>query len=190
MSLLPVTSYGINTAVGLNAAIERERFGIECDKLWFVWGEGMKFGWINLLGGVFVILLLIPNIVYAIKNRDQKNLCDNKAMNAIEQIGRYACIVLMWFPLFVWEFGFGSVFKMVLYVAGNVALMTAYWILFAVYMRRKTYALALALAIIPSCIFLFSGVLLRHWSLVCFAVLFAVGHIYVTIKNAEKEYVQ
>ena len=49
----------------------------------------MEFGWINLFGAGFVILLLIPNIVYALKNRGEKNLCDDRAMNLLEQIGRY-----------------------------------------------------------------------------------------------------
>lgn len=144
----------------------------------------MKFGWINVFGVISVILMLIPNIVYAIKNKNEKNLCTNRFMNAIEQIGRYACIVLMWLPLIVWKFGFASVFEMVLYLVCNGTLLAAYWISFAVYMKRKTVRFALVLAILPSCIFLLSGILLRHWLLVGFAVLFATGHIYVTYKNA------
>ncbi len=68
----------------------------------------MKFGWINAAGAIFVILMLVPNIFYAIKNRGEKNLCENRFMNLIEQVGRYACIVLMWLPLLVWEFGFAG----------------------------------------------------------------------------------
>ena len=49
----------------------------------------MEFGWINVFGAVFVILMLIPNIVYAIKNTGERNLCKNLFMNLIEQIGRY-----------------------------------------------------------------------------------------------------
>ena len=144
----------------------------------------MKFGWINIFGAIIVILMLIPNIVYAIKNKGEKNLCTNRFMNVIEQIGRYACIVLMWLPLAVWKFGFSSVLEMVLYMACNGMLLTAYWLSFAVYMKRRSVPLALVLAILPACIFLLSGILLRHWLLVGFAVLFAVGHIYVTYHNA------
>ena len=54
-------------------------------------------------------------------------------------------------------------------------------------MKRRTRGLAPALAIIPACIFLLSGALLKHWLLVGFAVLFATGHIYVTAKNRELE---
>ena len=147
----------------------------------------MKFGWINVFGAVVVVLMLIPNIVYAIKNKDEKNLCTNKVMNLIEQIGRYACIVLMWLPLLVWKFGFQSAFEMLLYLFGNGALLLAYWIVFFRHIRKRSAAKALTLAVLPSCIFLMSGILLRHWLLAGFAVLFAVGHIYVTLKNAQAQ---
>ena len=147
----------------------------------------MKFGWINLFGGVIVILLLIPNIVYAVKNRGAKNRCAGKLVNVLEQIGRYACIVLMWLPLVVWKFGFASFFGFALYLAGNGVLLAVYWILFARYLKRKSKGLAVALAILPACIFLLSGVLLRHWLLVGFAILFAAAHLYVTLRNADPD---
>lgn len=143
----------------------------------------MRFGWINIFGAAIVLIMMIPNVVYVIKNKDEKNLCKNKFMNIIEQIGRYACISLMWLPLLVWEFGFATVTHMVIYVAGNAALLTAYVIIFAIYIKKRNARLALALAILPSAIFLMSGILLCHWLLVGFAVLFAVGHVYVTVKN-------
>ncbi len=147
----------------------------------------MTFGWINVFGAVIVILMLIPNIVYALRNRDGKNLCANRVMNVTEQVGRYACIVLMWLPLLVWKFGFQSVFEMLLYLFGNGALLLAYWIVFFRHMRKRSAAKALTLAVLPSCIFLMSGILLRHWLLAGFAVLFAIGHIYVTLKNAQAQ---
>lgn len=143
----------------------------------------MKFGWINVFGAGFVVLLLIPNTVYAIRHKGEKNRCTNPVMNALEQIGRYACIVLMWLPLLVWKFGFASTGAMILYLAGNGALLAAYWIAFALYGKEKTAGRALAAAILPACIFLWSGLLLRHWLLAGFAVLFGVGHVYVTLKN-------
>ena len=144
----------------------------------------MEFGWINVFGAVIVVLMLIPNIVYAIKNKGEKNLCTNRFMNVVEQVGRYACIVLMWLPLLVWKFGFASVLDMMLYMACNGLLLAAYWIVFAFYMKHRTVRLAIVLAVLPSCIFLLSGILLQHWLLVAFAILFAIGHIYVTYKNA------
>lgn len=144
----------------------------------------MEFGWINLFGAVIVGLMLVPNIVYALRRRDQQNRCESRVMNVLEQVGRYGSIALMWLPLPVWKFGFRSVAEMVLYLGGNGLLLAAYWLVYARYFRERTLGRALALAIIPSCIFLMSGLLLRHWLLVGFALLFAVGHIYVTVKNA------
>lgn len=143
----------------------------------------MEFGWINVFGAGIVLLLLIPNIVYAIRSKGEANGCTNRLMNALEQIGRYACIVLMWLPLLVGKFGFADILGLLLYLAGNGVLLAAYWLVFAAYMKRKTAGRALALAILPACIFLLSGLLLRHWLLVGFALLFAVGHIYVTRQN-------
>ena len=143
----------------------------------------MEFGWINVFGAVIVVLMLIPDIVYAVRNRGEKNLCTNQVMNTAELIGRYCCMVLMFRPLLVWKFGFASVLEMLLYIGGNAALLAAYWISFAVYGKRRTVRLALALAVLPACIFLISGILLRHWLLVGFAVLFTIGHTYVTYVN-------
>ncbi len=148
----------------------------------------MKFGWINVFGAVIVILMLIPNIVYAVRNKDEKNNCTNRFMNGIEQTGRYAGIVLMWLPLLVWKFGFSSVFEMLLYFVGNGCLLAAYWIVFARYLKRKTPKRALVLAVLPACMFLLSGLLLRHWLLAGFAVLFGISHTYVTQKNIENLY--
>lgn len=145
----------------------------------------MTFGWINLFGGIIVVLMLVPNLVYALRNRDERNRCTNRFMNVVEQAGRYGCILLMWLPLLVWKFGFRSVEEMLLYFGGNVALLLGYWLVYARYLRERTARRALALAILPSCIFLLSGLLLRHWLLVGCALLFAAGHIYVTWQNIE-----
>ena len=144
----------------------------------------MEFGWINVFGAAIVILMLIPNIIYALKHRDEKNLCDNRFMIILEQVGRYACIILMWLPLLVWKFGFTDIAGMILYLAGNAVMLVAYWIIFAGYMKEKHSRSALILAILPTCIFLLSGLVLRHWLLVAFAIIFGIGHIYVTRKNA------
>ena len=145
----------------------------------------MYFGWINVFGASIVVLMLIPNILYAVKNKGEKNKCNSVCMNTLEQIGRYSCIILMWLPLGVRKFGFGSVAGMLLYLAGNGILLLAYWTVFMRHLKDKTAKRALLLAVLPACIFFWSGVLLRHWLLAGAAVLFATGHIYVTMKNVE-----
>ena len=104
-------------------------------------------------------------------------------MNIIEQFGRYGCFILMWLPLFVWKFGFGSVAEMFIYMIGNLALLLAYLIIWIFYFRRQSVGKALALAILPTLIFFLSGLTLRHWVLVILSVMFGIGHIYVTWQN-------
>lgn len=143
----------------------------------------MSFGWINVFGAIIVVLMLVPNVVYALKNRGEENRCTDRWMNLLEQIGRYGCITFMWFPLLVGKFSFRSVPEMTLYLGGNGALLAVYWFVYARYLRERTRRRALTLAVVPACIFLMSGLLLRHWLLVVFALFFAVGHIYVTTQN-------
>ena len=143
----------------------------------------MSFGWINVFGAIIVVLMLVPNVVYALKNRGEENRCTNRWMNLLEQIGRYGCITFMWFPLLVGKLSFRSVPEMTLYLGGNGALLAVYWFVYARYLRERTRQRAFTLAVVPACIFLMSGLLLRHWLLVVFALFFAVGHIYVTTQN-------
>ena len=145
----------------------------------------MEFGWINLFGAIIVILMMIPNVVYAIRNKDEKNHCENKTMNLIEQIGRYACIVLMWLPLLVCKFNFSSLLGFLIYLIGNSTLLLVYIFEFLLYLKEKTYRRAMILAVLPACIFSLSGLILHHWLLVSFSIVFAVGHIYVTKKNID-----
>lgn len=69
----------------------------------------LGLNWLNLFGLIFVVLLLIPNIIYALKAKNQQNKCTNKFMNIMEQISRYGCMILMVFHFGIAEFGFPSV---------------------------------------------------------------------------------
>lgn len=139
--------------------------------------------WLNLLGLLYIVLLMIPNIIYAILEKDQKNLCTNRFMNVLEQIGRYGCMFFMIFNIGILEFDYGSIIMFLIYFIGNLALMMAYWIIWAHYFKKKTYTRQIALAVIPSAMFLLSGITMRHYLLVLFGIIFAMGHLYVTNKN-------
>lgn len=139
--------------------------------------------WLNVFGLILVILILIPNIIYAIKFKDVKNKCTNKFMNILEQVGRYACMIFMVFNVGLTKFGFASVGEFLIYFFGNTILLVAYWIVWILFFIKQSSWKSMALAIIPVCIFLICGVTLRHVLLIISAVVFAVGHIYVTRKN-------
>lgn len=142
-----------------------------------------NFSWLNLWGLILVVLLLIPNILYAIKVKNHENKCANPWMNAMEQIGRYGCLFLMVFNIGIAEFGFPSVGMFLVYLFGNPLLLISYWIIWILYFNKQSDWKALSLAVLPACLFLLNGITMRHFLLIGFALLFAIGHIYVTIQN-------
>ena len=141
----------------------------------------MEFGWINLFGAGIIVLIMIPNIIYAARQKqDETQIEVPHGLSACEQVGRYGCIILMWLPLLVWKFGFGSVEEFLIYLIGNGALLLCYYLSWMLYSRKKALSVAMVLAIIPIAIFLLSGILLRHWLLVAFAILFGFAHCTIT----------
>ena len=116
----------------------------------------MEFGWINIFGAAIVILIMIPNIIYAVKHKQteaEKEL--PPYLSICEQIGRYGCIT-------------------------TVILLLGYYLFWVKYARNKTLTTAMALAVIPTILFWLSGVLLKHWALVAFAILFGLSHCKIT----------
>ena len=99
----------------------------------------MEFGWINLFGAGIVVLIMIPNIIFALKQKQSKTGTDiPKCLSVCEQIGRYGYIILMWLPLFVWEFGFGSAEELIIYLIANGVLLLGYYLFWVLYSREKT----------------------------------------------------
>jgi cell division protein FtsW (lipid II flippase) len=142
--------------------------------------------WINLFGLFVVLLLLIPNVIYAFKFRDRENKCKNKGMNILEQTGRYASMFLMVFNIGIAEFGFSSVGAFLLYGFGNTCLLLAYWIVWMFYFHKQDFGKAMVLAVLPVCMFVLSGVTLGHVLLIISGVVFGIAHIYVTYQNAKE----
>ncbi len=139
--------------------------------------------WINSFGLVIVILLLLPNVIFAMKNKVTENKCRNKFMNSIEQIGRYGCLFFMVVPIGLFEFAFPSKYEFILWLLTNSLLLLLYWLFWYRYFRYPKVTLPIILAIIPSAIFIIDGLLLRHWLLMISGILFSIGHIYVTYNN-------
>ena len=104
-------------------------------------------------------------------------------MNVMEQIGRYGCMFLMIFNIGIAEFGFGSVSAFFAYLFGNTLMMILYWIIWMLYFNKHTYLKQILLAVMPTCLFLLSGITMRHYLLIIFGVIFGIGHLYVTNKN-------
>ncbi len=139
--------------------------------------------WINLYGLIIVILLLLPNIIYALKNKDAENKCKNKIMNLIEQLGRYGSMFLMVFNIGIYEYGLRSDGDSAIWLIGSALLLSIYWMFWLVYFRAPGFFCAMMLAIHPSILIVINGFLLRQWLLVISGCVFSIGHIYVTYQN-------
>ncbi len=142
-------------------------------------------GWFNYYGLAVMAVVMIPNIIYAVKNKG--NVADtynNKLATVAEQVGRYGCFAFMIFNIPYSYFNFWFDYAIIVYLAVNGGLCLAYLIFWIICRNKSGKLRALALSVIPSCIFIFSGVMLLNIPLICFAEIFAVSHILISYKNA------
>lgn len=140
-------------------------------------------GWFNTYGLVFLILLLIPNIVYAFKIRDVKNKCTAKWAFIMEQIGRYGSMFFMVFTVGSLTQGWASVQEFFLYIIGSAALLLLYWIVWLLYFIERKVWKSMALAVLPTLLFVLGSVSMRNILAIVCAAAFGIGHIYVTYQN-------
>ena len=142
--------------------------------------------WFNVFGLVFIAVIMLPNIIFAVKHKDAfENRIQNKAIEIIEQIGRFGCFGFMIFNIpFTW-FGWWSDESFSIYLIVDALLIVLYLTLWIVCWRKNNVFRALALSIIPSVIFLFSGIMCRSLLLIISSLLFAPTHIFISYKNAD-----
>ena len=144
--------------------------------------------WINFYGLAFMLVIMIPNIIFAIRNKDGfRNLWKNKLIEALEQIGRIGCFGFMVLMIPGCGFGFSSDESFALYLIVNVVLLVAYCLIWIIFFKKNSIFRALALSIIPSVIFLTSGIFSRYIPLIVAAVIFTPCHITISYKNAKLE---
>lgn len=142
-------------------------------------------GQINIFGLVFMIIIMIPNVIFALKCKDGfENRWENKLVEVLEQIGRYGCFAFMVINIPKTWFGWASDEAFALYLIVDAVLVTAYCVIWAVCFKKNSVFRALSLSIIPSVIFLFSGIMSRSVLLMISAVIFAPCHILISYKNA------
>ena len=142
--------------------------------------------WLNVFGLVMVAVIMIPNILFAMKCKDGfVNKWNNKSVETVEQIGRFGCFGFMIINIPGTWFGWWSDEAFAVYLVVDAALVTLYCVIWAVCFRKSSVFRALALSIIPSVLFLFSGIMSRSILLTIAAVLFAPSHILISYQNAK-----
>ena len=142
--------------------------------------------WFNVFGSVFITVIMIPNIILAVKQKDAyENQYHNKAIEIIEQIGRFGCVGFMIFNIPGTWLGWWSDEAFAIYLITNSLLITLYCAIWIICWKKTSVFRALALSVIPSAIFLFSGVMSRSVLLTLSALLFMPTHILISYKNAK-----
>ena len=142
-------------------------------------------GWFNYYGLIIIAIIMVPNIIFAIKNKEAfANTYKNRAVEIMEQVGRYGCLVLMIFNVPYTYFDFWFDCALVAYLTANGVLCLLYIVFWIVCWNRNGKLKALSLSIIPSVVFLYSGVVIANIPLIVFAILFGVNHILLSYKNS------
>lgn len=142
--------------------------------------------WLNVFGLVMVTVIMIPNILFAMKRKDGfVNKWNNKFVETVEQIGRFGCFGFMIINISGTWFGWWSDEAFAVYLVVDALLVTLYRVIWAICFRKSSVFRALALSIIPSVLFLFSGIMSRSILLTIAAVLFAPSHILISYQNAK-----
>lgn len=135
---------------------------------------------------IFIVVIMIPNIIFAIRCKDGfENRRSNKIIEAIEQIGRFGCFGFMIFNVPGTWLGWWTKEAFTVYLITNILLIALYCMIWVICWKKNNVFRGLALSIIPSGIFLFSGVMSRSILLIFSALLFAPTHIFISYKNAK-----
>ena len=143
--------------------------------------------WINFYGIIFIAVIMVPNIIYAIKCKEGfENRWNNKIVEIIEQIGRFGCIGFMIIKIPIVCFGWWFDGGLIAYLAINIVLSIIYCVIWIICFRKDSIFRALSLSIIPSLIFICSAVLSGSILLLITSALFTPAHILISYKNAKK----
>ena len=142
--------------------------------------------WFNIFGLIFIVVILIPNIIFATKWKDGFDIkWKNKYVEVMEQVGRFGCFGFMVINIPGTWFGWWSDEAFALYLIVDGILVTIYCATWIIYFKKSSVFRALALSIIPSILFLFSGIMSRSVLLIIATVLFAPSHILISYRNAK-----
>ena len=88
--------------------------------------------WFNYYGLAIMAVIMIPNIIYAVKHKNQVVVYDNGAAIIFEQIGRYGCLAFMIFNIPYTYIGFWFSFGKIFYITVNAVLLLGYCISWSV----------------------------------------------------------
>ena len=89
--------------------------------------------WLNIYGLITMIIIMVPNIIFAIKEKSFESKYNNKIVEFIEQIGRFGSMGLMIFNIPLLDYGYFLPNGKVLYVFLSAILSILYCIVWFLY---------------------------------------------------------
>ena len=107
-----------------------------------------------------------------------------KIIEILEQIGRFGCFIFMIVNVPHTSFGFKSDEAFALYLIIDSILVFLYCLIWLICFKKNSIFRSLALSIIPSILFIFSGIISNYILLIVFSLIFAPTHILISYKNA------
>lgn len=138
----------------------------------------------NYFGIIFIIVLMLPNIYASIFKKELfVNKFDDRLLIKLENIGRYLCMILMVINIQDLYGGFKSVEAFVAYLGINIILLGLYYIVWFIFYKFNNIYKNMILGIIPSLMFIISGILQNHWLLLISGMIFAYAHLRIIWKN-------
>ena len=139
----------------------------------------------NIYGLIFVIIILFPNIIFAYSCKDGfENHYENKLVEIMEQIGRFGCFISMFLVIPFLNKGFWFKSGKIIYVALGIVLVTLYCIGWIIFWKEDSIRKSLYLSIVPSLLFIESGIISGNFQLLVVAIIFAPCHILISYMNS------
>lgn len=127
---------------------------------------------------------MLPNIYASIFKKELfVNKFDDRLLIKLENIGRYLCMILMVINIQDLYGGFKSVEAFVAYLGINIILLGLYYIVWFIFYKFNNIYKNMILGIIPSLMFIISGILQNHWLLLISGMIFAYAHLRIIWKN-------
>ena len=139
----------------------------------------------NLFGIPVIAVLFIVWIIFRIIDKDYiaETSTINRGLKAFEQIGGFAVIFCMVCSFGIQGNGFLSETMRNFWIVSVVGLIILHILSCILYYRSRNHTLHMLTAIFPSLIFLLTGLLEQDPPLLLFAIIYAIGKIYVTSKS-------
>lgn len=139
----------------------------------------------NFYGFIIILVIMIPNIVFMLKNKNGfENKYSNIKVETLEQIGRFACFLLMIINIPYLTKGYWFKNGEIIYICLNSILCVLYCLFWIIFWNKDGIVKSLLLSIIPSIMFLSSGIILLNIPLIIFSIIFSICHITISYKNA------